>query len=353
MDDFILHVFPNVSAIRKTVRDAVEAYCFNYGLHEASLEPNLTEHYNSVSEINNIPEEASKILFLNDKELLTWRLQHELKIEDDRLYKYYKTHADLLMVASEIAKEKGLVEPEPEEVVSVPVTKDLYEKFADKAGQGDIDIINMIVWYDFEINRPTRTAYKVYIDALLCAYMMLIVNNGIVYQKNKYIKAVLSALSLISDAESRCPIDDIYDPSAESAVKRYQRKRGITANGSSILNGVQRMHNHGVLFLDTSPGNIFFEEPERGLDHNGKDGTAYFIDFGLSQIMDENNEYKPDHNSVTELTCSYAAPEMIANDVLTPATDLYSITALLLVLVAGKKSKPPAEPVVCTMPSRH
>ena len=106
---------------------------------------------------------------------------------------------------------------------------------------------------------------------------------------------------------------------------------------SSILNGLQRMHNQGILFLDSSPGNIFFEAPEKDLDCSGQGGTAYFIDFGLSRIMDENHEYQQEQDEINELTCSYAAPERFTGGILTPAADLYSITALLLVLCAGRK----------------
>lgn len=230
MEAFILHVFPNTSAIRKTVRDAVEAYCFNYGLHEASMETALSEQKKHLP-INYISEEAGRILFSKDKDLLAWRKSHELKVEEDSYYKYYKTHADLLMIAAELAKEKGVVVPMAEDELPLVATKDLFEKFSDKTGQGDSTIINMCVWYDLELNRPTRTAYKVYVNTLLCAYMMIVVSNGIVYRKSKHIKGLLSALSLVPGFEKACPIDNIYDPAAESVVKKYQRERGLTVNG--------------------------------------------------------------------------------------------------------------------------
>lgn len=154
-----------------------------------------------------------------------------------------------------------------------------------------------------------------------------------------------NGLAVLKKVSNSCkPISQILEewesnpPMRKGAFKDVARIQYALNIVSSILNGLQRMHGNGILFLDASPGNVFYEAPEKDTDNSGKDGTAYFVDFGLSKIMDEKHEYKLGKNEVIDLTCSYAAPEMFRGDILTPATDLYAITALLLVLCVGRKA---------------
>ena len=106
--------------------------------------------------------------------------------------------------------------------------------------------------------------------------------------------------------------------------------------GGSILNGLGRIHEKGYLHLDLSTGNILcFQDYSHPV--------AFFIDFGSSIPLNSTTHkavIDPKQN-LSYPTRGVAAPEryIMGGDghvVLSPATDLFSVGAILLQLILRK-----------------
>src|SRR5256885_1619253 len=95
---------------------------------------------------------------------------------------------------------------------------------------------------------------------------------------------------------------------------------------ATVARAVQHAHDRGILHRDLKPGNIL-------LDARGEPMVS---DFGLAKWLD----------TASEITCTltvfgtpgYIAPEQAENSAadLTPATDVYSLGAILFELLAGQ-----------------
>jgi len=91
-----------------------------------------------------------------------------------------------------------------------------------------------------------------------------------------------------------------------------------------ILNGLQAVHQAGLLHLDIKPENIFLRQ----------DMTPLLIDFGSAKHVAQQS----DPNGMVALSPSFAAPEQFPpRGKLGPWTDLYSIGASLYRCVAGSE----------------
>ncbi|MFN7934255.1 MAG: serine/threonine-protein kinase [Bryobacteraceae bacterium] len=84
---------------------------------------------------------------------------------------------------------------------------------------------------------------------------------------------------------------------------------------------IQYAHQRLVIHRDLKPGNILVT-PE---------GRVKILDFGIARLLDG----APDDTVVHPFTLAYASPEQVRGEVLTPATDIYSLALLLYEMLAG------------------
>ncbi|MEM9826686.1 MAG: protein kinase [Planctomycetota bacterium] len=105
-----------------------------------------------------------------------------------------------------------------------------------------------------------------------------------------------------------------------------QSPKQIASIVHQITEGVAHAHQHGVIHRDLKPANIL-------LDRNG---AAKLTDFGLAKLDDSPHELTKTGQFLG--TPSYASPEQAVGDAerLGPATDLYSIGAILYGLLCGR-----------------
>jgi serine/threonine protein kinase len=93
--------------------------------------------------------------------------------------------------------------------------------------------------------------------------------------------------------------------------------------GLQACAGLQHAHDRGLVHRDVKPGNLLLRE----------DGVLKIADFGIARAAETTR-----HTQVGTLlgTAAYLAPEQIAGGDATPASDIYSLGAVLYELLTGR-----------------
>lgn len=85
---------------------------------------------------------------------------------------------------------------------------------------------------------------------------------------------------------------------------------------------IQYAHQRLVIHRDLKPGNVFVTA----------EGRVKVLDFGIARLVDGGANESVMH----PFTLAYASPEQVRGEVLTPATDIYSLALLLYELLTGR-----------------
>lgn len=125
---------------------------------------------------------------------------------------------------------------------------------------------------------------------------------------------------------------------AECVGKQPQSPEDAARLIQLLAKAVQAAHHRGIIHRDLKPGNILLAPPSDEPALNCKWGCPKIADFGLVKLVDETN---PDHQATTTGqvlgTPSYMAPEQArSGKVISPATDVYALGAILYMLLAGR-----------------
>ena len=96
-----------------------------------------------------------------------------------------------------------------------------------------------------------------------------------------------------------------------------------------VLDAVAHAHRHLVIHRDIKPGNILVD----------REGRVKLLDFGIAKLL--RSEAGADADDLTRegmraMTPDYAAPEQLRGELVSTATDVYSLGVLLYQLLAGR-----------------
>jgi serine/threonine-protein kinase len=102
-----------------------------------------------------------------------------------------------------------------------------------------------------------------------------------------------------------------------------------------VCGAVQHAHRNLIIHRDLKPGNILVTA----------DGSAKLLDFGIARLLDNDTRdgapMPATRDNSRAYTPEYASPEQIRGDVLTTATDIYSLGGVLYELLAGRRAHAP------------
>jgi non-specific serine/threonine protein kinase/serine/threonine-protein kinase len=118
------------------------------------------------------------------------------------------------------------------------------------------------------------------------------------------------------------PLNEYCDAKKLTVAQRCELFR-------TICGAVHYAHQSLVVHRDLKPGNIFVTA----------EGVPKLLDFGLAKVLEEGADAASDQTA-TELrifTPAYASPEQVRGEPITTASDVYSLGALLYVLLTGRR----------------
>jgi serine/threonine protein kinase/TolB-like protein len=136
---------------------------------------------------------------------------------------------------------------------------------------------------------------------------------------------------LVMDFVQGVPIDKYCDNHKLSTEERLRLFCQICA-------AVQCAHENLIVHRDLKPSNILITE----------DGSPKLLDFGISKVLQPHNGSSVTQTLSRRMTPAYASPEQVKGEVVTPATDIYSLGVVLYELLTGHrpyklKQQTPAE----------
>ncbi len=94
---------------------------------------------------------------------------------------------------------------------------------------------------------------------------------------------------------------------------------------NEVCGAVAFAHQNLIVHRDLKPSNILV----------GKDGKPKLLDFGISKLLDEENEEQTSNTILGAMTPEYASPEQIKGEIVTTATDIYSLGMVLFKMLTG------------------
>jgi serine/threonine protein kinase len=98
--------------------------------------------------------------------------------------------------------------------------------------------------------------------------------------------------------------------------------------GSDLAAVLAYVHSRGIVHRDVKPSNVLV----------GTDGVVRLADFGIARLHGDASGHTD--TGATIGTAAYIAPEQVRGEVVTPASDVYSLGLVLLEALTGRRAYP-------------
>ena len=112
--------------------------------------------------------------------------------------------------------------------------------------------------------------------------------------------------------------------------------------GAELAEALAHAHERGIVHRDVKPGNVLLD----------RDGRARLVDFGIARLLELESAHLTTAGTITG-TLRYLAPEQLAGDEATPATDLYALGAVMFEMLAGRPAFEASTPLALVEAQRH
>ena len=120
------------------------------------------------------------------------------------------------------------------------------------------------------------------------------------------------------------------------SLPEHLTKRNITRLLGDVLSGLDVLHKNGIVHRDIKPSNILLDDAGRAVLADL--GVAHITDADLAKRLSGTDTSNPTlvHGSPFIGTPRYAAPEQLAGEDVSPATDIYALGVVIEQLFNGK-----------------
>lgn len=123
-------------------------------------------------------------------------------------------------------------------------------------------------------------------------------------------------------------MDYLEGESLERRLEKGALSESAVINlGQDLLAALEAAHELGVVHRDIKPSNIKFLPGDRGI----------LIDFGIAQSVDQERTRLTPSDQWSPATLAYAAPEQLAGEEATVATDIYALGMVLFEAATGRR----------------
>jgi serine/threonine protein kinase len=124
------------------------------------------------------------------------------------------------------------------------------------------------------------------------------------------------------------------EPLNELCAGRGLSITDVATFGAALAEALDHVHRRRVIHRDIKPSNVLI----------GRDGRVKLADFGVARLIDDLTRYTA--TGMTMGTVGYLSPEQVRGDLLTPASDIYSLGLVLIEALSGEPAFPGSRDVV-------
>ncbi|MCG8407937.1 MAG: tetratricopeptide repeat-containing serine/threonine protein kinase [Phycisphaerales bacterium] len=223
-----------------------------------------------------------------------------------------------------------IIDPSPQELIGQDVGAYRIERWIDAGGMGDVYIAR---------RTDTRLERKVAIKVLRRSLF-----TSTFFERMQEERELLERLhhpNIVKLCDTGMTTDGlpflVMEYIEGRPITEYCDKKSLTITKRlelfcEVCDAVHYAHQNLIVHRDLKPTNILVTT----------DGVVKLLDFGIAKLAAFGQPASDSSTVATAMTPQYASPEQLAGDLITTASDVYSLGTILFELLTGALAHPPA-----------